>query len=72
MYTNDKSKRITLRLNDEQYDFVKQNADVLGVSPSEFLRMVVNASMATTKSAIKKFEEGLGRANDKTDSNDIV
>ena len=72
MYTKDKSNRITLRLNDEQFDFVKQHADFLGVSPSEFLRMVVNASMATTKTAITKIEEGLGRANDKTDSNDIV
>lgn len=72
MYTKDKANRITLRLNNEQFDFVKGNADVLGVSPSEFLRMVVNASMATTKTALSKIEEGLGRANDKTDSNDIV
>lgn len=72
MYTKDKSNRITLRLNDEQFDFVKQNADFLGVSPSEFLRMVVNTTMATTKTAIQKIEEGLGRANDKTDSDDIV
>lgn len=72
MYTKDKSSRITLRLNEEQFDFVKSNADFLGVSPSEFLRMVINATMATTKTALKKVEEGLGRANDKTDSNDSV
>ena len=72
MYTKDKLNRITLRLNDEQFVFVKQNADLLGVSPSEFLRMVVNASMAMTNTAISKIEEGLGRANDKTDSDDIV
>lgn len=72
MYTKNKSNRITLRLNDEQFDFVKQNSDILGVSPSEFLRMVVNASMATSKNAYRKIEEVLGRENDKTDSNDIV
>lgn len=72
MYIKDKVNRITLRLNEEQFDFVKDNADILGVSPSEFLRMVINASIATTKTALKKFEEGLGRANDKTDSNDSV
>lgn len=76
MYTKDKSNRITLRLNDEQFDFVKQNADFLGVSPSEFLRMVVNASMATTKTALSKIEqrleEGLGRENDKTDSDNFI
>ena len=72
MYTKDKSNRITLRLNDDQFEFVKQNADFLGVSPSEFLRMVVNSSMAMSKTAILKIEEGLGRANDKTDSDNIV
>lgn len=72
MYIKDKVNRITLRLNEEQFDFVKDNADILGVSPSEFLRMVINASIVTTKTAFKKVEEGLGRANDKTDSNDSV
>lgn len=76
MYTKDKTNRITLRLNDEQFEFVKENADLLGVSPSEFLRMVVNSSMAMTKNALgrieQKLQEGLGRANDKTDSDNIV
>ena len=72
MYIKDKSNRITLRLNDEQFDFVKQNADFLGVSPSEFLRMVINASMATAKTSLLKVKEGLGRANDKTDIDNIV
>lgn len=73
MYTKDKSNRITLRLNDEQFEFVKGNADVLGVSPSEFLRMVVNASMATTKKVIENVEGGLiGRENDKANINNIV
>lgn len=77
MYTKDKARRITLRLNEAQFDFVKSNADVLGVSPSEFLRMVVNASMATTKQALGKLEEklqtgGRGRENDEASSDDIV
>jgi uncharacterized protein (DUF1778 family) len=74
MYTKDKSNRITLRLNDEQFAFVKEQADTLGVSPSEFLRMVVNASLATSKKVTVKLNErlGEGRANDKTDINDSV
>lgn len=72
MYTKDKANRITLRLNADQFEFVKQNADYLGVSPSEFLRMVINASMATTKSALLKVQEGLGRENDETNSDHIV
>lgn len=76
MYTKDKNTRITLRLNEEQFAFVKANADVLGVSPSEFLRMVVNSSMAmsrkvesATYQASKALEEGFGRENDKTNLN---
>lgn len=73
MYTKDKSQRITLRLNDEQFLFVKMNADVLGVSPSEFLRMVVNASMSTAKLANEKLRmkmEATGRENDKANCDD--
>lgn len=88
MYTKDKTNRITLRLNDEQFEFVRTSAEPLGVSPSEFLRMVINSTMSATKQATAKLdrvnralerefqqiqvEEGLGRANDKTDSNNLV
>ena len=79
MYTKDKSNRITLRLNDEQFEFVKFNADILGVSPSEFLRILINSTLALSKSASKTLEnklnetkESLGRENDKTDSDNIV
>lgn len=74
MYTKDKAFRITLRLNEEQFSFVKEQADTLGVSPSEFLRMVVNASLATSKKVTEKLNErlGEGRENDKTDIDDSV
>ena len=74
MYTKDKLNRITLRLNDVQFGFVKAQADILGVSPSEFLRMVVNASLATSKEMEKrkKIEEGKGRENDEAGINDSV
>jgi predicted DNA binding CopG/RHH family protein len=70
MYIKDKNQRITLRLSDEQFAFVKDNADILGVSPSEFLRMVVNASMVGVKSGKIKDMGVLGRANDKSNSVD--
>jgi uncharacterized protein (DUF1778 family) len=74
MYTKDKAFRITLRLNEEQFSFVKEQADTLGVSPSEFLRMVVNASLATSKKVTEKLNErlGEGRENDKADIDDSV
>lgn len=78
MYTKDKSNRITLRLNENQFLYVKNNADALGVSPSEFLRMVVNLSMSVEKSATEKLNEkfnalgGQGRENDKANSDNLV
>lgn len=69
MYTKDKSQRITLRLNEEQFTFVKTVADALGVSPSEYLRMMVNLSMTGAKNTEK---EGSRRENEQTNSNDIV
>lgn len=44
-YEKDKSQRLTLRLSQEQFDFLKKDADLLGVTPSEYLRMVINATM---------------------------
>lgn len=84
MYTKDKAHRITLRLNENQFIFVKDNADTLGVSPSEFLRMVINTTMVTSKSADVRSaanavvnevvstarEEGFGRENDKANIDD--
>ena len=70
MNIKDKTNRITLRLNDKQFNFVKASADVLGVSPSEFLRMVINSTMVLTDEKVQKNVGGLGRANDKANSDD--
>lgn len=56
MYTKDKARRVTLRLNENQFNFVKSSADILGVSPSDFLRMVINASMASRVVEVSKKE----------------
>lgn len=78
MYVNDKNQRVTLRLNNRQFQFVKERADSLDVSPSEFLRMVINAAMTSEEKIQKALEEkrqegqGAGRENDETGSDDIV
>lgn len=70
LYTKDKTHRITLRLNDEQFNYVLTDADKLGISPSEYIRQVLNLSMAMYKEAMNKISTGvLGRENDKTNSN---
>lgn len=72
MYTKDKSIRVTLRLNDDQFEFIKENSDMLGVSPSEFIRMMVNSSMAVSKKISNKLGERTGgrRANEETNIDD--
>ena len=74
MYTKDKAIRITLRLNDNQFAFVKTSADVLGVSPSEFLRMVINASMSACKGGekLKEEKEDLRRENEQACVHNLV
>lgn len=72
VYTKDKNHRITLRLNEEQFNFVRLNAEALDVSPSDFLRMVVNLAMSSTKQLEIKLKEGVGRENDKADFDGIV
>ena len=69
MYTKDKNQRITLRLNPDQFNFVQEQSELFGVSPSDFLRMIVNTTMAVTKRVER---EGNRRENEITDQHDIV
>lgn len=72
MYTKDKNQRITLRLNAAQFQFVQTQSDILGVSPSDFLRMMVNASMSVTMKVQHEEQEGNCRENEVTDIDDLV
>lgn len=72
MYTKDKNQRITLRLNPAQFQFVQTQAELLGVSPSDLLRMMVNASMSVTSKVKHEEQEDNCRENEVTDKHDIV
>ena len=63
VYLGDKSHRITLRLNDNQFSFVKDGADAMDVSPSDFLRMTINVAMTNQKN----LKESMRRENEQTD-----
>lgn len=69
MYTKDKNQRITLRLNPDQFNFVQEQSELFGVSPSDFLRMIVNTTMAVTR---KVEREGDRRENETANKHDIV
>lgn len=51
--------RITLRLSDEQFDFLAKMSEILGVTPSEYIRMTVNTGMVATKNSINVYTNGL-------------
>lgn len=42
MYTKDKKYVVTLRLNPEQYGYLKGTADSFGVTPAQWLRIIID------------------------------
>lgn len=70
MYEKDKKTRITIRVNQEQFDCVNSKAEVLGVSPSEFIRMLINSLLYAEKKTgnpADLLKGGFSRENDETD-----
>lgn len=47
MYLKNKNVRITVRLNSKQFDYVKSVSDLMNISPSAFLRLLVTQAMFT-------------------------
>lgn len=68
MYEKDKKTRITLRVTEDQMAFLREQTEVLGISPSDYLRMVINATMALARA--EKGKEGNSRENDTTPKHD--
>lgn len=71
--------RITLRLNDDQLAFLVKVSEILGVSPSEYVRMTINSGMVSMKNGIDTMIQGnslkgeAGTHEDvKTDSNNLI
>ncbi len=68
--------RITLRLNDNQYNWLIEVSKILDISPSDYIRMAVNTGMVITNEEKEKLQKGekVGTANEnvKTDSDNIV
>lgn len=51
-------RRMTLRLTNPQMEFLQKMGKLMGVSPSEYLRMAINASMVTTGKAVEDMLSG--------------
>ena len=67
--------RITLRLNDNQYNWLIEESKFLDISPSDYIRMAVNSGMMI-QNETEKQQKGKGEStsneNVKTDSDNIV
>lgn len=57
MYAKDKTNRVTVRLNSEQFEYVKSAAELLDVSPSDYLRMILNLMMSADKKSAEIVKE---------------
>lgn len=47
--SENKPHSIHLRLSDEQYMYCSNNAELMGVSVSDFIRMTINGMMVSSK-----------------------
>lgn len=68
MYEKDKKTRLTLRLSQEQMDFVLTDSQTLGISPSEYIRMLISTCISMSKK-LKNQMEDKRRENDFTANN---
>lgn len=77
----DYTERMTLRLTADQMQFLTDIGTLLGISPSEYIRMVIQMGMSQQGNQVKemiekaeheKGEVGSSNENDKTNSNNIV
>lgn len=65
--------RVTLRLTDDQYNWLIEVSKILGVTPSEYMRMSVNSGMVIMKQAEEQQKGEVGtNENVKTDKHDII
>lgn len=79
------TRRLTLRLSDQQMEFLGKMSDILGVSPSEYIRMTIQMSMVSMSKSLDNMlsgdivgkiqqiqESGVSTSNEnvKTDIND--
>lgn len=57
-YGDKYEKRLTLRLTETQYGYLVKASTLLGVTPSEYLRMTINAAAVSTGKSIDSLLAG--------------
>ena len=76
-------KRVTLRLTEKQMTWLGNVSHIMGISPSDYLRMVINTAMISTTKSVETMlsgnvgmpvEERIGGNDElvKTDGNNLI
>lgn len=63
MYTCDLVRRVTIRLDVRLAEMITSGAEKLGISPSDFVRRVLWASLVSTEKAANCEDEKTNRNN---------
>lgn len=60
-YAGDKNQRVTVRFTPQQFAFVAEMAETMGVSPSDVIRMIINSGMVSwnNKKGVERRENEL-------------
>lgn len=69
--SENKPHSIHLRLTDEQYQFLSADAEMLGIGVSEYVRMILNTTMYTTKKVGEQIASKLGGPLNADNTNNI-
>lgn len=76
-YGDPYTHRITLRVTDEQMAYLISVSELLGVSPSEYVRMTINAGAVASRKADESLKllgkaGGTSNENVQTDKHNLV
>lgn len=67
--------RLTLRFTDKQFEFLTQVSTLMGITPSDYIRMTVNTSMVSMSKSLDtmmKGEVGMSHENVEARKHDII
>lgn len=74
MYTKDLNHRMTLRLDDETFDFVTKVSEQMNMSPSAFIRVTLSSLRSTMKVQLAEYGKEMGdsHADEQTNINNLL
>lgn len=69
--TEKKPHSVHLRLTDEQYEFLRADAELFGIGIADYIRMIINTTMYTTRTMASAVQSKLGDLKNEHDTNTV-